>query len=147
VEDALRWRVGNGEKNRIWKDRWLPPPLSILIFSPHQGLEVNARVCSLLDSSTGWWNTQTIRENFTTKEVACIVSVIPSPQLGLDVLIWQGTPHGKFTMRSAYFQEQQRRHHLQGESSHAGEVESFWKAIWKGGSCDCGEKFSVETGK
>jgi hypothetical protein len=146
VDDGSMWRVGNGKKVGIWKDRWLPPPLSTLTFSPHQRLDADARVCSLLDLSTGRWNTQIIQDNFTIADAAGIYSVIPSPQLAPDTMIWRGTPHWMFTVRSDYFQEQQKWTQILGESSHAREVEGFWKALW-GGSASCGQIFFVENGK
>lgn len=60
VEDGVLWRVGNGAKVRIWKDKWLLPPYSILSYSPHQRLDEDAKVCILMDSSTGAWNTYLI---------------------------------------------------------------------------------------
>jgi hypothetical protein len=33
LEAGLRWRVGNGEKIKIWGDRWLPPPSTSSLFS------------------------------------------------------------------------------------------------------------------
>jgi len=47
------WRVGNGEKIRIWGDNWLPSPNSNLLYNPHQRLDVDARVCNLLDLTSG----------------------------------------------------------------------------------------------
>jgi hypothetical protein len=53
LEEGLMWRVGNGEKIRIWGDNWLPSPNSNLLYNPHQRLDVDARVCNLLDLTSG----------------------------------------------------------------------------------------------
>lgn len=84
--EGIQWRVGNGEKIRIWKDRWLSPPSSTLCYSPHHRLDVDARACNLIDSSTGQWNTQLLYEIFTPDEAEQICSVIPSPLLASDSL-------------------------------------------------------------
>jgi hypothetical protein len=54
LERGLGWRVGNGELIRIWGDRWLPPPNSILIRNPHQELDCDSRVSKLIDPHTHW---------------------------------------------------------------------------------------------
>jgi hypothetical protein len=130
VENGILWRVGNGETVKIWKDRWLPPPSNFLSYSLHQRLAEDARVCSLLDPTTGWWNIRLISENFSSEDVARILSVSPSPLLAPDTMIWRDTPHGQFTVRSAYYGEQQRRYHEVGESSYASKDVGFWKTLW-----------------
>lgn len=88
LTDRVQWRVGNGEKIRIWKDSWLPPPCSTLVYSPHHRLDVDSQVSTLIDLMTGWWNTHLIDEIFTPEEAACICSVIPSPLQAPDSMIF-----------------------------------------------------------
>jgi len=122
--------VGNGKTLRIWKDRWLPPPSSFLSYCPHQRLVEDARVCYLLDPTTSCWNIRLIFENFSSEDVARILSVSPSPLLAPDTMIWRDTPHGQFTVRNAYYGEQLRRYHEVGQSSYASKDIGFWKTLW-----------------
>jgi hypothetical protein len=62
---------------------------------------MEARVSTLIDPTTGWWNSQLIQELFSPEEVDWIYIIIPSPLRSVDSLFWQGTPHGEFTVRSA----------------------------------------------
>ena len=49
VDRGSRWCIGNGEKVRIWKDRWIPSLELFTVTSPvgaHSGMEL---VSSLVD--------------------------------------------------------------------------------------------------
>ena len=49
VDRGSRWCIGNGERVRIWKDRWIPSPELFTVTSPvgaHSGMEL---VSSLVD--------------------------------------------------------------------------------------------------
>lgn len=128
--EGMQWRVGNGEKIRIWKDRWLPPPSSTLFYSPHQRLDVDPRVSNLIDPATEGWNMQLLNEIFSPEEVMRICSVIPSPLHAADSLFWQGTSQGVFTVKSAYHMALQRKSHGLGECSNAKKDGGVWNNIW-----------------
>jgi len=44
LEEGLMWRVGNGEKIKIWKDRWIPASTSHKIQDPVRVLSTAAKV-------------------------------------------------------------------------------------------------------
>ena len=50
--DGLRWRVGNGENIRIWKDRWIDSPSTYRILPLMRHLEANATVNSLINQNS-----------------------------------------------------------------------------------------------
>jgi hypothetical protein len=52
IKDGLVWRVGNGKKVQIWKDRWLPTPTTYMVQSPPSILDPNAMVSQLVDAET-----------------------------------------------------------------------------------------------
>jgi hypothetical protein len=79
LEGGLWWRVGNGESIRIWEDKWLPSPSTPKITSPVSVLEVDARVSSLIDLDSGWWDIQLLRSIFSQGEVDLISSIPLSP--------------------------------------------------------------------
>lgn len=70
---ALIWRVGDGERIKIWKDRWIPyPHRSYRVQSPRKFLDEDAIVADLIDKDTRWWNTSLINEVFMEDEASAI---------------------------------------------------------------------------
>jgi hypothetical protein len=145
VEEGMLWRIGDGESVWIWKDKWLLPPLTTLFHSPHHRLEANSKVSALIDRTSGWWNTQLLQANFREDEITRICCICPSPSQAPDTLIWKGTSHGQFTVRSAYFLERNRQSQSRGESSGAREEEAFWQELWKVEAPAVVKKFFVES--
>jgi hypothetical protein len=132
--DGLRWRVGNGEKIKSWGDKWLPPPSSSFCFSPHWRLDSSARVCELIDPTTGWWNFHLVHNMFTSEEAVRICSVALSSRHSNDTLIWIGTKTGFFLVKSAYHMEMQRKVQSRGESSRPQMESGAWKHLWQMGA-------------
>ncbi len=58
LKAGLRWRVGNGETTKIWRDKWLPCPTTYSVISPRQALKENATVDSLIDRDTMQWRSE-----------------------------------------------------------------------------------------
>jgi hypothetical protein len=78
LRDGLIWKVGNGTKIQIWKDRWLPNPTNFRINSPLLLLDPDATVSELLEKNTKWWNNQLLISIFSPEEVQMILSIPPS---------------------------------------------------------------------
>jgi hypothetical protein len=117
-----------GGKQRTYSylgDKWLPPPQSRLIHHPLQGLACYARVCELIDPHTRWWNYDLIQTIFEPWEAGQIYNLVLSPLGHADQVVWQGTKHGLFSVKSAYHLEMQHRNQSRGESSKTGQVERF----------------------
>lgn len=56
IKEGCVWRFGNGSDVRIWGDKWFPQPTTYGIQSPPNLLPAEARVSSLIDPVTKWWN-------------------------------------------------------------------------------------------
>jgi hypothetical protein len=65
LKEGLVWRVGNGKKARIWKDRWLPTPSTYQISSPPVLLDEDATVGALVDNETLGWKNNLLVSLFT----------------------------------------------------------------------------------
>ena len=53
LDRGLRWSIGNGQKVRIWADRWLPTPHSFKVISPKPQVFEGEMVDSLLNQFEG----------------------------------------------------------------------------------------------
>jgi hypothetical protein len=102
LRKGLIWRVGNGYKVQIWKDRWFPNPSTFKIITPPTLLDLEAMVSSLVDVHSKWWNIPLLDSLFTKKEVKKIRKIPLSSTNQKDTLIWKGTKNGVFSVMSAY---------------------------------------------
>jgi hypothetical protein len=64
IWEGLLWRVGNGEKIRIWQDKWLPLPSTYMVYSPLVLLHPTAMVNELIDMDTKWCHKDLIENLF-----------------------------------------------------------------------------------
>jgi hypothetical protein len=62
--------------------------------------------------------------------VGQICSLVLSPLGHSDKVVWQGTKHGFFSVKSAYHLEMQHRNQTRGESYTTGQAGEIWKAVW-----------------
>ena len=88
-EEGLMWRIGDGRSVKILGDTWLPKPSSFKIQSPCQGLNVNATISTLIDTSTVSWNGSFIRQSFNQEEVEIICNFPISKYGQGDILYWR----------------------------------------------------------
>jgi hypothetical protein len=70
LKEGLIWRVGDGLSINIWRDRWIPSPITNAIHSPNRILPIDAKVCCLFDKGNQGWNVPLLKELFSSEEVA-----------------------------------------------------------------------------
>jgi ribosomal protein L37AE/L43A len=129
VKEGLVWRVGNGRKVRIWKDRWLPSP-SFRIFTAPNLLNPEATVDQLIDGDSKWWNNNLLSSLFAAEEVSLIQKIPLSCTNQEDVLIWKGTKNGVFSVQSAYYMQKERATRHLADCSSSGVRRMVWKRFW-----------------
>jgi hypothetical protein len=89
----------------------------------------DAKVAEIIDPTVGGWYVPLIHSVF--HEEAKLICNLPLSRYNQqDKLIWRATTSGIFTVRSAYFIENDRKFLLMGEGSHSLDKDSFWKEIW-----------------
>ena len=81
------WRVGNGKSVQIWKDKWVPNPSTFKIFSPPTLLDLDAKICDLVDTNSKWWNFPLLESLFSSDEVKKIKEIPLSSTNQEDMLI------------------------------------------------------------
>lgn len=94
LKARMIWRIGNGQTLQIWGEKWLPPPSTYVIQTPHRQLEYKAKVCDLIDPETRGWNVPLIRENFWEEEANLICNLPLSQYNQQDKLVWNATTNG-----------------------------------------------------
>ena len=52
IEARSCWRIGDGSKIHLWKDRWNPTPSTFRVVSPRNILEEDAMVSEVLEIDT-----------------------------------------------------------------------------------------------
>ena len=130
LNEGLIWRIGNRQSMGIWSDRWISTPLSYAIQTPIQGLPNEAKVCSLIDENTNWWNIGLINEIFSKEEAAMICNIPICPQRQVDKLEWVGTKNGEFSVRSTYHLAMSKQEGNLGSCSDNEHSRKVWRAIW-----------------
>ena len=141
IQEGLIWRVGNGEKIRIWQDKWLPMPSTFKVYSTPILLHPTATVKELIDSTSKDWNRELIDNLFSVEEARVIHSLPISRTDQADVQIWRRTPKGNFTARSAYYMQKEREIESWVESSSRGDHQGIWKAVSKLGNLGTEKNF------
>jgi hypothetical protein len=68
----MRWRVGTGSRIRVWKDAWLPSPISYKIISLVSILDEDALVESLIHQDSMTWNVPLLEQTFLSRDVEII---------------------------------------------------------------------------
>ena len=130
IMKGSKWRIGYGEKVRIWHDNWIPSKGSTIVQSRTGTLQQDAYVSALIDQDTKQWNRDSVFSNFNSFESRLIVSIPLSCRLLEDSLVWFGEKDGKYSVRSAYHLLGDERKNRLPRSSH-GPHEKLWKEIWR----------------
>jgi hypothetical protein len=123
-------RVGNGFSINIWKDRWLPTPVTHKVQSPQRLVGQLDVVGELIDHNRGAWKEDIIRENFLQEEADVILNIPLSPRLPPDRLIWKESKDGKFSVRNAYHLGLCINDLSKGQCSRGLEEKLIWKFLW-----------------
>ena len=81
VKKGSRWRIGNGEKVRVWGDRRLPISSTYQVVTPCPEAGFEVMVNTLIDHQNGEWNLEALRSILMPFDVESILSIALSPTL------------------------------------------------------------------
>ncbi|XP_042950057.1 uncharacterized protein LOC122282168 [Carya illinoinensis] len=128
---GLFWNIGNGEKVKIWHDKWIPKPSSFKVQSTCRGMGESALVSELIDKQSCSWKTGLIHEMFETEEANMICRIPLSITNASDKLVWRGSKDGLFSVKSAYYLLNEVDGRELGQTSRSMQEQSIWSKIWK----------------
>lgn len=131
LSHGLLRRVGDGQSIKVWGGRWLPTPTTFAVQTPPRKLEETALVAELIDIERKEWNAELLNAVFSEDEAKVISKIPLSLMLPSDRLIWRGTLHSEFTVRSTYHLGKEMQDQEGGQCSHVEKGLDVWKAVWK----------------
>ncbi|XP_075665346.1 uncharacterized protein LOC142635011 [Castanea sativa] len=121
--------VDNGCNIQIWRDKWLPTPLTHRVISTPSHLPLEARVEELINREEGSLKTDLVQQFFLPHEADAICGIALSSNLPDDKKIWAPTANGGFSVRSAYkIAVEMGVGDATGSMSDDGNRRKFWKA-------------------
>jgi hypothetical protein len=130
-KEGLVWRIGNGKKAKVWKDKWVPKSFSGKVFSAPRILDPNATMCELFDVSGSGWNQWLLDQLFSVEERRNIKSIPISLSNQEDRLIWRGTSEGVLFVKSVYHLQKDLENPQLAKTSSRRRDSAIWKYIWK----------------
>lgn len=95
---GLHWRVGNCEKIRTFRDRWVPSRLAQSQIMSDVGMLDTVSVLML----RGAWNETLVLNNFPSYLAQEILHIPLSSAQSIDSRFWTFDPKGKYTVRDGY---------------------------------------------
>lgn len=99
---GTRWRIGNGEKVRMWVDKWLPDTPSFKPFIHVCVLEGEKKVCELINRDLNTWKKGLVQACFVPLEANQILSIPFSMRKPEYKIIWHHEKDSEYSVRYAY---------------------------------------------
>lgn len=131
LAEGLVWQVGDGRSIKIWEDRWVQPNLGYKLQRPHDGVNSEDRVSSVIDQESRWWNVPKLQEIFSEVEVQTICKIPICPGGQPNQLVWEGTKNGAYTVSSRYHMKREEMEKEKGSCSNSWSSKGLWRRIWK----------------
>ena len=135
IERGTRLCIGNGRSVHIQEDRWLPMPDSFRVVSQRRPQGEAVLVSDLMDPKKRRWNVSKVRRIFLPHEAELVLSILVSPRLPEDSVIW-GWTNNRFIVKSIYgvaqkwLKECSYRPKL-GSCSENSKMKAIWKVVWQ----------------
>ncbi|MCH90379.1 putative ribonuclease H protein, partial [Trifolium medium] len=126
------WFVGNGKSINIWEDRWIHQQLGNTIWTTKPDNSNLVKVEELIDLQNNSWKEQIINQNFLPIEAAQICNIPLISSTEEDIISWQGTKDGIYTVRSGYnaILEWENTINKQHQSNNNPMDDTDWSKIW-----------------
>ncbi|KAK9991527.1 hypothetical protein SO802_026512 [Lithocarpus litseifolius] len=124
------WRIGNGEKVKVWDHQWLPVPGCGRIISPRAGSVVD-KVSELFYPNSRVWDPGKLAACFLPWEAEKVKGIYVGEDDVEDVLIWPLSSSGNYSVRSAYRMLMEAENFVLPSSSSPLSEHNIWKKIWK----------------
>ena len=96
------WRVGDGSRIRVLKDKWIPNHPTNRVLHPPGDEEREWRVSELIDWSLKVWDRDLIERRFHHEDADAILRIPLSRQQTNDTLFWLHSTEGEFSVKTGH---------------------------------------------
>jgi ribonuclease HI len=97
------WTVGNGESIDLWEDNWIHQRGNASVWSKKPDSNNNNQKVKEIIEDNGWrWKEQLIHQLFIPQEAKSILQIPLIDNTQEDILTWDGTPDGNYTVKTGY---------------------------------------------
>lgn len=124
------WRVGNGQKIKIWGDNWLPTHNGLKIISQNINNPIIVLVKDLLEGTPPKWNKSLIEATFLPIDRVQIQQIPITYKDKENTLMWTFSETGDYTVKTGYQAIQIWKHNMDQGSSNTGSMDQVWKRVW-----------------
>lgn len=104
LQKRLKLRLGNGQRTKVWLDKWVDDPI-VGLRAPwikNTTFDVNLRAESLIDFESRRWNQHKLSEVFVQGDVEIISRCQPVCHRD-DFFTWNYNKNGRIPVKSAYW--------------------------------------------
>ncbi|KAM2515187.1 hypothetical protein PS1_027750 [Malus domestica] len=128
------WQIMDGQRVRVWVDRWLP---SIPLGHPTPGgavlVTMDTRVRSFICPVSRTWDLNSLQPFLPAEDLNAIRDTYIGDLRSDDRFIWPGTKNGQYSVKTGYHWVHARFNHPMSLHSCASIVipSRVWKLIWK----------------
>ena len=130
LKQGIRILIGDGNQTNIWTDPWLPTHPSRPPQKRDDAITNLTRVQQLIQDGTNMWNKEIIEDTFVEEDARLIQRLRLRSRPSPDLLGWNYTKHGEYTVKSGYWLCTHLPDQVQDFVPPPGLIE-FKKAIWK----------------
>ncbi|KAK3206927.1 hypothetical protein Dsin_020973 [Dipteronia sinensis] len=127
LSKGLRWKIGNGNNIRVFKDQWLPIPSTFKNITPDSSCDL--RVEALIVSDPPGWNLELLNQLFLYIDREVILYIPISFSGGQDSVSWHYENSGIYYLRSGYSLAYSEM--ISESVSNFTIVCKWWSSLWK----------------
>ena len=96
----MRWRIGDGKNVLVYKDNWIPRPVTFRPISP-KTLPPETAVAELIDSKNRW-RVDKLEQHFMKEDIEAILKILLPSGKEEDEVLWHFDKKWEYSVKSGY---------------------------------------------
>ncbi|KAK9984665.1 hypothetical protein SO802_034190 [Lithocarpus litseifolius] len=131
VEKGMMWRIGDGNRIRVFYDNWIPSVFPLKATARTQELIDNSMISSLIDTDTGEWIEQMIDHLISPFSAQRIKAIPLCKTRQEDCIVWPRSRDGNYTVKTSYQLLGKIENRDVASGSSQATQRQFWNSMWK----------------